>query len=160
VSTPRLVLFCGLPGSGKSTLARRVEAELPAVRLSGDEWLAQLELDLWDEDARHRIEVQFWRLAQDLLRLGQSVVLESGFWLRSDRDEKRLGARAIGAAVELTYLQVPVDELARRLALRATQGLWGAVPVTRVHLESYLEVFQPPDVEELALFDQPFLRPD
>jgi predicted kinase len=154
---PRLVLFCGLPGSGKSTLARQVESQLPALRLSGDEWMARLEMDLWDEDARHRIEVLFWQLTQDLLRLGQSVVLESGFWLRSDRDEKRLGARALGATVELTYLDVPIDELARRLEIRAAQDRFGTVPVTRAHLESYLGVFQPPDADELALFDEPWL---
>lgn len=98
---PKLILLCGLPGSGKTTVARRVEAEVPAMRLCPDEWLTGLGIDLNDEPMRDRLEVQFWELAKDLLRLGQSVILESGFWLRSDRDEKRLGARALGAAVEL-----------------------------------------------------------
>jgi predicted kinase len=91
----RLVLMCGLPGSGKTTLAKFLESELPAVRLCPDEWMVDLGIDLFDEQSRDRLEKVFWRLAQDLLRLGQSVVLESGFWLRSDRDEKRFGARAV-----------------------------------------------------------------
>ena len=97
-AAPRLVLMCGLPGAGKTTLARQLEAELPAVRLCPDEWMASMGIDLRDEAARDGLEVMFWRLAQDLLRLGQSVILESGFWLRSDRDEKRLGARRLLSA--------------------------------------------------------------
>ncbi len=53
---PRLVLICGLPGSGKTTLASRLAAEMPAVRLSPDEWLADLAIDLWDEESRDRLE--------------------------------------------------------------------------------------------------------
>src|SRR6185437_6585537 len=84
---PRLVLVCGLPGAGKTTLARRLEVALPAVRLCPDEWLAALNIDLRDEATRDRLEREFWRLAQRMLALGQSVILESGFWQRADRDE-------------------------------------------------------------------------
>jgi predicted kinase len=101
----RLVLLCGLPGSGKTTLARQLETELAAVRLCPDDWLNDLGVDLNDEPTRDRLELVFWTLAQRLLELGQSVILESGFWLRSDRDEKRLGARALGVGVELCYLR-------------------------------------------------------
>ena len=58
-------------------------------------WLTDLEIDLWDDGVRDRLEKRFWHLAQDLLRLGQNVILESGFWLRSDREEKRLAGQAI-----------------------------------------------------------------
>src|SRR5271165_4835588 len=128
-TTPLLVLICGLPGAGKTTLARRLAEEIPALRLTGDEWMAHLGFDLHDEAARDRVEVLFWQLAQQALALGQSVVLESGFWLRSDRDEKRLRARALGASVELHYLDVPMDERWRRIEARNAEGTWGAVPI-------------------------------
>ena len=152
---PRLVLVCGLPGAGKTTLARRLEAELPAVRLCPDEWLAALGIDLRDEATRERLEAQFWRLAQRLLALGQSVILESGFWLRSDRDEKRLGARALGAAVELRFLSAPLDELYHRLERRKAVPASGDVRITRADLELWATFFQSPDAAELALFDPP-----
>jgi predicted kinase len=144
--------MCGLPGSGKTTEARRLAADLGAVRLSPDEWMAALGIDLWDEETRDRLERVFWDLAQDLLRLGQSVILESGFWLRSDRDEKRTGARGIGATVELHYLEKQLEELSRRLERRAATEA-GAVRITRADLERFAASFQPPDAEEMALFD-------
>ena len=151
---PRLVLMCGLPGSGMTTEGRRLAETLGAVRLSPDEWLAGLGIDLWDEGARERLERVLWDLAQELLRLGQSVILESGFWLRSDRDEKRTGARAIGAAVELRYLDVPLHELSRRLASRV-EGEVGAAKISHSDLERFAASFQRPDADELALFDAP-----
>ncbi len=152
---PTLVLVCGLPGAGKSTLARKLEDEIPAVRLSPDEWMVDLRVDLYDETTRERLEAIFWRLAQRLLRLGQSVILESGFWLRSDRDEKRLGARALGARVELRYLDVPLDELWRRVERRNATGAWPAAPITRAQLEEWAGYFEAPDAAEMALFDPP-----
>ena len=150
---PRLVLMCGLPGAGKTTEARRLAVKLGAVRLAPDEWMAGLGIDLWEEKTRDRLERLFWGLAQELLRLGQSVILESGFWLRSDRDEKRSGARAIGAAVELHYLDVPLDELSRRLAGRVASEV-GAVTISRSDLERFAASFEAPDAAELALFDE------
>ena len=67
-NVPRLILICGLPGSGKSTLAKRLAAETRALQLCGDEWMAQLAINLHDEAARARIEKLFWNLSQELLR--------------------------------------------------------------------------------------------
>jgi predicted kinase len=89
-----LILICGLPGSGKTTLARQLAPRVPAVRLSPDEWKHDLGIDYYDEPSRVRLEDRLWRLAQELLTLGQSVILENGFWAREERDELRLAAKA------------------------------------------------------------------
>jgi predicted kinase len=143
-----MILLCGLPGSGKTTMAKRLASEVPAVRLSPDEWLADLGVDLFDEPFRARLERRFRTLARDLLGLGQNVVLESGFWTRAERDEMRAVGRAVGAMVELRYLAVPFDELVRRLDARDSP-----VPIPRELLAEYERVFQAPGAEELALFD-------
>src|SRR3954471_8686081 len=96
-ASARLVLICGLPASGKSTLARRLAGEMPAIRLDKDGWTTELVADLWDEEFRGRLERQLWSLSEELLAQGQSVILEWGHRARCERDEKRLGARALGA---------------------------------------------------------------
>jgi predicted kinase len=147
---PRLILMCGLPGSGKTSVARRLADQVPAVRLCPDEWMAGLGVDLFDEGFRDRLEIRMWEHARELLRLGQNVILESGMWLRADRDAKRLGGRALGARVELHYLDVPFEELVRRVENR--EG-WGTVPLSRALMEKYVGFFQAPDEAERALFD-------
>ena len=153
-SSTRLVLICGLPASGKSTLARRLAPKIPAVRLDKDRWATRLGADLWDEEFRARLEHQLWVFSQDLLARGQSVILEWGHWARVERDEKRLGARTLGAGVELHYLEAPLDELIERAERRTASGEWSASPMTRAHFEEWATIFQPPDAEELLLFDE------
>jgi predicted kinase len=157
-SSARLVLICGLPASGKSTLARALAPRLSAVRLDKDGWVMQLGADLWDEEFRERLEQQLWVLSQELLTQGQSVILEWGHWARVERDEKRLGARALGVGVELHYLEVPLEELIERAERRSASGEWTASPITRSHFEEWATIFQPPDEEELRLFDEPLVE--
>jgi len=154
-SRTRLVLICGLPAAGKSTLARQLAPEIPAVRLDKDEWVARLGADVWDHEFRVRVERQLWALAQELLAHGQSVILEWGHWARVERDEKRLGARALGVGVELHFLVAPLEELIERAHRRTLSGEWTASPMTRAHFEQWATIFQPPDEEELLLFDKP-----
>lgn len=149
---PRLVLLCGLPASGKTTLARELADAYDAARLNPDEWELALGIDPFDQAFQARLEGQFWELARRLLTLGTSVILEWGFWARSERDELREAARQLGVAVELRFLDEPYDELVRRVVDRhATGGL----AITEEHMERYRSVFQPPTEEELSLYDPP-----
>ncbi|MGH8994881.1 MAG: AAA family ATPase [Acidimicrobiales bacterium] len=149
------MLICGLPASGKSTLARELASKIPAIRLDKDSWANQLGADVWDDEFRISLERQLWALAQELLAQGQSVILEWGHWARVERDEKRLGARALGAGVELHYLDAPLEVLIERADRRTTSGEWTASPMTRAHFEKWSTIFQPPDEEEFLLFDKP-----
>jgi predicted kinase len=149
----RLILICGLPGSGKTTLAKQLARQVPAVRLCPDEWKHDLGIDYYDEQSRVRLEERLWRLGQELLGLGQSVILENGFWAREERDQLRLAARALGAAVELHHLEAPVDQLWRRLEVRNKQALPGTAPIEREDLERWAQQFQAPNAAELALYD-------
>ena len=155
VSEARLILTCGLPGAGKTALARQLAANRNAVRLTKDEWLTALGSSPWDTPTREKVEQELWRLAQEILRLGLSVVLDFGLWARIERDEMRSAARSIGVAVELHFLDLPPDELWRRIEARNSQPPWESYPIGRADLDGWLAIFQAPDSAELALFDPP-----
>src|ERR1700751_6451043 len=149
MNSGRLIIVCGLPGAGKTTLAMSLESRLRAVRLSPDEWMDALDINLWDEPRRAKIEELQWTLAQQLLKLGIKVIIEWGTWGRAERDTLRLGARALGSAVELHYLAAPVDVLLDRVRRRGMES----PSIERNELVKWAELFQSPTSEERALFD-------
>jgi predicted kinase len=155
VSEARLILTCGLPGAGKTALARQLAEARGAVRLTKDEWLWALGSTPWDRATNDKVEAELWRLAQEILRLGLSVVLDYGLWARSERDEMRSVARGLGVGVELHYLDVPADELWRRIDARNSDPPWNNHPIRRADLDGWVRLFQAPDAAELALFDAP-----
>jgi predicted kinase len=155
VSKARLILTCGLPGAGKTTLATQLAADRHAVRLTKDEWLWALGATPWDEPTREKIEAQLWRLAREILRLGLGVVLDFGLWARIERDAMRNTARGLGVGIELHYLDVPIEELWRRIEARNREPPWNSYPIRRADLERWASMFQAPDTAELSLFDSP-----
>jgi predicted kinase len=155
LSDVRLLLTCGLPAAGKTTLARQLAAERGALRLTQDEWLIALGSSPWDASTRDKVDRELWRLAQEVLRLGVSVVVDFGLWARAERDAMRSVARDLGVGVELHYLDVPHDELWRRIEARNFEEPWNRYPIGRADLDEWLGNFQPPDAAELALFDPP-----
>jgi predicted kinase len=96
-----------------------------------------------------RSEALQWKLGRDLLARGLIVIIEWGTWGRAERDALRLGARALGAAVELQYVHAPVDVLFERIRRRGMES----PPIEREALLRWVEIFQVPTGEEMALLN-------
>lgn len=148
-----LLLMCGLPGAGKTTLAKRLERERRALRLTPDEWIVRLfgagltppTLD-W---CRTPVETVQWTVAERALSLGLDVILDFGFWSRSEREEFRARARALGAGSEIHFLDVPREELLARLSARNAALPPFTFGVTEGQLDLWLSLFEPPSADEL-----------
>ncbi len=126
-------LVHGYIGAGKTTFARALEARLPAVRFSHDEWMVALygqdpPAELFPEYARRvlaLIDGQWTRC----LALGLDVVLDLAFWSRAQRDETRRRAEALGARCRLYHLAAPDEEAWARVERRNAEP--GALFIAR-----------------------------
>ena len=157
---PTLYLTCGLPGSGKTSLAKIIEYEAAALRLTGDDWMHSLHPGISTPEAetgpcRSRVEGLQWQIALRAIRLGCNVVVDWGVWSRAERDACRDEARAAGARVVLCYQDVPFEELWNRVSRRNAEAPVGAFNIARADLLRWSRLFEPPDAEELALYDLP-----
>jgi predicted kinase len=128
-----LHLMVGLPCSGKTTLAKKLENERSALRLTPDSL----------------IEAMLWNIASRALELGTNVILDFGFWAREEREDYRLRAKRLGASSEVHFLDVPEEELLRRLAVRNSQPSQESFHISEESMKPWIEFFQRPTPEEL-----------
>ena len=143
----------GLPCSGKTTLAKELEFERSALRLTPDEWQVALfgqDAEEPEHNARHSlIEAMLWNIASRALELGMNVILDFGFWAREEREDYRLRAKRLGASSEVHFLDVPQEELLRRLAVRNSQPSLESFHISEERMKPWLAFFQRPTPEEL-----------
>jgi predicted kinase len=151
---PTLYLIVGLPCSGKTTLAKKMAAELPVLRLCPDEWVVKLygtEMTSTQIDAvRDPVEQTQLEVALEALRLGLDVVQENGFWARTESEAHRERARAVGAEAKIVFLEVPLEELLRRLRLRNENLPPHTFRIREERLIEWWGVFESPTPEEIG----------
>ncbi len=149
-----LHLMVGLPCSGKTTLARTLEYERLALRLTPDEWQLRLfgqDAEAPEHNARHSlIEALLWELASRALVLGTNVILDFGFWAREEREDYRSRAKLLGASSEVHFLDVPQDELLRRLVQRNAHLSPTAFHISEAMMKPWIAFFQKPTPDERA----------
>nr|WP_243398164.1 AAA family ATPase [Deinococcus koreensis] len=145
----------GLPGSGKTTLAKELEIQHHALRLTKDDWM--MPLFGWGEfgDQRELVEALLWNMGARALTLGVNVVLDYGLWARSEREDYRARALALGARVDVRFLDVPHEELWRRVQARNARPGAGDVPISAEQLQQYGTMFQRPTEDEMASWRTP-----
>ena len=150
---PTLHLMIGLPCSGKTTHAKQLAKDTGALMLSLDRWhIALFGDDVGDpmHDERHmRIEGIMWDIAAHTLRIGGDVILDYGCWARSERDDYRAKAHALGASFRIHYMDVSIDELYQRLKQRNLNPTEGVFVIPESEMDKYLPRFEPPTADEL-----------
>lgn len=134
-------------------MAKKIERERKALRLSPDEWIAQLLTSDWDRDELDRLRSpveQFqWEVAARALAIGIDIVLDWGLWSRHERDALRARAAALGAHAEICFFDVPREVLLARLQARNANLRPGTFEVSEAELELWSTWFEPPTEAEL-----------
>lgn len=121
-----IYLMHGFIGSGKTTRAKELERDLGALRITPDEWMAELFGDDPPADKfRHYQDVLCRRLEPIWTahaRGGANVILDFGFWSAESRREMEAYLRDNDLAFEWVAMETPLDECRRRNALRNGSG--------------------------------------
>jgi predicted kinase len=149
MSQPTLFLTVGLPGTGKTTEARRIEVERGALRLTKDEWMKALYGTANPSSASDVIEGRLVEIGLRALELGLDVIIDFGLWGKGERSALRQAAADRGAAAELHYCELTVDEQRRRLDLRQAHNPDTTWPLSDEELAHWARVIDVPTAEEL-----------
>jgi predicted kinase len=156
---PPLHLLFGPVGAGKSTFARELCRQHQAVRLTVDDWMAQLfgaderpavgRLE-WYLERRQRVLEQTWKLTLDLLAVGTPVVYEPGLIRRQEREALYARADQAGLKLAVYVLDAP-REVRRERVLRRNgeRGETFAMEVPLAFFELASDLWEPPDDDEL-----------
>ena len=145
----------GLPGSGKTTFSKELQKDLNILRLSLDEEYSKLGGDLasskWNTDIETEANETIRHQMKEIIQRGDSVILDFCPWKKEDRHKYREYIKSIGAVDYVYYLDVPREELKRRLEVRNNSLSNDTHIVTADMLDAFTARFDPPHEEDFEL---------
>lgn len=117
---PVLYIFVGFPGAGKTSIAKYIHEHSNAVHI----WADQERQKMFGYPTHSQTESQTLYLAlnikaEDLLKEGKSVIYDTNFNYKSDRDLMKSIAEKCGADIKLIWVNTP-KEIAKSRALEHT----------------------------------------
>ncbi|SUS05889.1 putative kinase [uncultured Defluviicoccus sp.] len=153
MSAPTLHFFCGKAGAGKSTRAKAIAAAQGALLLSEDVWLSRLygdQIVVFDDYIRcsQKLLNVVKPLVADVLRLGQSVVMDFPANTRRRRSGFRSVFEDAGANHVLHVLQTPDALCLERIRQRNREMPEGASQLTEADYWHVTSFFEAPDDAE------------
>ncbi len=150
---PVAYIICGFIGAGKTTFSRKLEKETGAIRITKDEWIVtifgnKITLDKNFEDYDKRITQLAKDFAFKILQSGGDVILDEGFWLKSQRIDIRKKISELGATPVLYYVKSSIDTMRARVVDRSKIPSKDSFEISGEMFDGYLQYWQPPEEDE------------
>lgn len=147
---PVLYIMVGYPGSGKTTVAQLIHEVTGARHLWADqERQARFHHPPHGSEESRKLYDQLNQEVTKMLVDGQSVIYDTGFSFRRDRQHMRELAKKAKADCKLIWVQVPRD-LAKTRAVQESEGkptrLWGNM--SEADFNRMADNLHPPEADE------------
>jgi predicted kinase len=150
---PIAYVICGFIGAGKTTFARKLEKETGAIRITKDEWVIKIFGNKITSDNNfEKYDKNITELATDIafkiLKAGKDVIIDEGFWVKSQRDDIKKKISEVGAKPILYYVECPVEKMRERVVTRSKIPSEDSFEINGEMFDSYLKYWQPPEEDE------------
>ena len=146
-----LHLVHGFVGVGKTTFSKKLEVENHMVRFTCDEWMIALfgtnPSKVYFEKYLDKIKYLIWMEAKKFLVLGHDVILDFGFWKKTERDYYKKLALDMGIETKLYNLQCAEEVIIQRVLMRTSATLPDAFVIDENALREFKLLFEPIDIK-------------
>ncbi|OGG33649.1 hypothetical protein A3G68_03165 [Candidatus Gottesmanbacteria bacterium RIFCSPLOWO2_12_FULL_42_10] len=150
---PIAYVICGFIGAGKTTFARKLEKETKAIRITKDEWIIKIfgnkitsdkNFEVYDKN----ITELATNIAFKILKAGKDVILDEGFWVKSQRDDIKKKILQVGAKPIFYYVESSVEKMKERVINRSNNPTKDSFEINEEMFDKYLKYWEPPKKEE------------
>lgn len=150
---PIAYVICGFIGAGKTTFARKLEKETGAIRVTKDEWIIKIFGNKITSDKNFEVfDKNITELATNIafkiLKADKDVIIDEGFWVKSQRDDIKKKISEVGAKPILYYVECPVKKMRERTVTRSENPTKDSFEISGEMFDSYLKYWEPPAQDE------------
>ncbi len=137
----------GFVGAGKTTFAKKLEKEIGALRFTNDEWMISLYgtnppaekfAEYYERTTKLLLDTAF-----KCLKAGVDIILDAGFWSRSQRDEIRARITKAGANFQLYYIKCSDEMMKQRTLKRSDDSPKDAFYINEAAIKTFKKRFEP-----------------
>jgi predicted kinase len=144
---PELYLMVGYPGAGKTTTAQIIAKLSRAEHIWADKERRKIFGRTYKPEDSDELYSHLNKRVKQLLRRGKSVIFDTNFNHRRDRDHLKQIADNAGASTKLIWLTTPED-LAYQRAIMTNGGKRLFVEMSHEDFEKVVSHLEPPAEDE------------